>query len=619
MAKFIRGINDLETYCKNNNRIDLLEEWDYEKNKPLKPSDVCYGAGKKYWWIGKCGHSYFASLNRRTANNTGCPYCCDSHAKVLPGFNDLATTNPNLLSSWDYEKNGSLLPSMVMRGQHKKVWWKGTCGHSWQDSLGHRASGRGCPICYRESKTSFPEQVIYYYVHKCFPDSENGNTKILNGKELDIYIPSLRVGIEFDGKAWHTDKIKDEFKDQLCSSANITLFRVRDIQCPHLRPNPFVHIIDFDTYKENSLELVMEELGNELGVRFPVDLEKDRIEIYNQFIAQKKDKSLLSAFPELSKEWDYDKNGELTPDLVTPMSDKKVWWKCDKGHQWQARIHPRSKGSGCPYCNSNRLLKGFNDLETVNPEILKYWNYEKNKIQPYEVTAKSNKRVWWHCFTCDNDFEASIHNKVKYPNSCPYCSHRIVVAGMSDLNTVNPVLSKEWDYVKNGELFPEHVTPGSEKKIWWKCDKGHQWQASIYNRSKGRGCPYCSGRKVLQGYNDFAYKHPELVNEWNIEKNDCSPVEVTEHSGKKVWWKCDQGHEWQATVDSRSNGVGCPYCSGNHRKAVLNIDTNTVYKSLAEAAKACGLKKGDTISLCCMGKLESAGGYHWEYTDEPFS
>lgn len=616
MTNYRQGINDLETYCIANNRKELLEEWDYTKNNGLKPSDICYGTGKKIWWIGKCGHSYSASPNKRTKDNTGCPYCCNSHAKLLTGFNDLATTNPELVSSWDYEKNGQLLPTMVMKGQHIKVWWKGICGHSWQASVYHRVQGRGCPICRKESKTSFPEQAIFYYVQKCFPDAENSNISVLRGKELDIYIPSQKVGIEFDGSYWHSNKAKDENKNALCEKAGIRLFRIRDIQCPPLIPNPFVHIIDYNPQTDDSLIHALQILATKLGVSFDISLEQDRIDIYNRFIAQRKYQSLSRLYPHLSKEWNYDKNGNLTPELVNAMSNKKVWWKCENGHEWQSFIHARAKGSGCPYCNGNRLLKGLNDLETLYPDILKYWNYEKNEIRPDEVTSKSSIKVWWHCPVCGNDFTSIVANKVNHPNSCPYCTHRIPIVGKTDLNSVNPLLAKEWDIEKNNRLSPKDVTSSSDKKVWWRCELNHSFQSTIANRKAGKGCPYCSGHKVLLGFNDLAHQQPELVEEWNFEKNAFSPESVTTHSGKKAWWKCSKGHEWQATIDSRSNGVGCPYCKGTYRKAVLNKDTQVAYKSLKEAAASCGLKVGDTISLCCLGKLKTAGGYHWQYIDE---
>ena len=128
-------------------------------------------------------------------------------------------------------------------------------------------------------------------------------------------------------------------------------------------------------------------------------------------------------------------------------------------------------------------------------------------------------------------------------------------------------MASEWNYEKNGSLKPEDFTAGSTIKVWWKCDKGHEWQATIASRNSGRGCPHCAGQKVIKGETDLATLNPELANEWNYEKNgDLKPKDVTANSGKKVWWKCDKGHEWQATIASRNSGNGCPICYNEKRK-----------------------------------------------------
>jgi DNA-directed RNA polymerase subunit RPC12/RpoP len=69
---------------------------------------------------------------------------------------------------------------------------------------------------------------------------------------------------------------------------------------------------------------------------------------------------LQTVNPRLAKEWDYEKNNELTPADVSPNSDKKVWWECIKGHKWQAKIGHRNHGSGCPYCSKRRKLTSKN-------------------------------------------------------------------------------------------------------------------------------------------------------------------------------------------------------------------------------------------------------------------
>ena len=78
---------------------------------------------------------------------------------------------------------------------------------------------------------------------------------------------------------------------------------------------------------------------------------------------------------------------------------------------------------------------------------------------------------------------------------CPYCAGKKVLKGYNDLKTVNPTLAKEWNYEKNNGLTPEDVMPNSNKKVWWKCSKGHEWQAMVINRNKGRGCPKCYREK----------------------------------------------------------------------------------------------------------------------------
>ena len=128
----------------------------------------------------------------------------------------------------------------------------------------------------------------------------------------------------------------------------------------------------------------------------------------------------------------------------------------------------------------------------------------------------------------------------------------------------NLKLVSEWHPTKNGDLKPENFTQWSNKKVWWQCSKGedHEWQANISNRSKGKGCPFCAGRKVSKVNNLLVLK-PKLASEWHPTKNkDLKPEDFTLGSGIKIWWQCSNGHEWQAAVYNRNSGHGCPYCAG---------------------------------------------------------
>ncbi|MBQ2304828.1 MAG: hypothetical protein II181_01875, partial [Firmicutes bacterium] len=107
---------------------------------------------------------------------------------------------------------------------------------------------------------------------------------------------------------------------------------------------------------------------------------------------------MLTVFPKVSEEWDYEKNDSLKPELLLPKSGKIVWWKCPKGHSYQASIIYRTtKGGGCPYCSHQKLLSGFNDLQTLYPDTLTEWDYSKNDLPPNQYMAHVAKKVWWLC------------------------------------------------------------------------------------------------------------------------------------------------------------------------------------------------------------------------------
>ncbi len=122
------------------------------------------------------------------------------------------------------------------------------------------------------------------------------------------------------------------------------------------------------------------------------------------------------------------------------------------------------------------------------------------------------------------------------------------------------------------------------KKVWWKCpDCGYEWEDTINNRTKRQSpCARCTAlsplnKKLFKGINDLATLYPELLLEWDWNKNiDIRPEEVTRSSHKKVWWKCKEcGYEWQSSVSNRTFGFGCPICG---RKKALETRRNNKSK-----------------------------------------
>ena len=548
------GFNDLATTNPN-----VASEWNYNKNQELLLTMVPPGSLKRVWWKCSLGHEWQATIVNRTTNGYGCPVC--SGHKVLVGFNDLATICPDVAEEWHPTKNGTLKPTDVTIGSGKKVWWICRKGHEWKASIDSRTLSRsGCPTCNQELKTSFPEQAILFYCSK-LTLAESRNTDY--GKEIDIYLPKYRIGIEHNGRYYHKDKQEhDKKKIAFFAQKGIRIISVVESDKNSVSDNTIEYRV---ASNKESLNWAIGELLELIGFeKVDIDAERDASKIYEQYIIAEKANSLASKYPEIAKEWNYEKNGLLTPELVSNASGKKVWWKCSKGHEWQATVNDRKKGFGCPYCAGRMVLQGYNDLETTHPKLALEWHPTKNgALSPTMVSHGSNRRVWWIC-SKGHEWKMEIVNRCN-GYGCPYCAGRMVLQGYNDLETTHPKLALEWHPTKNGELSPTMFSRGSTRKVWWICSNGHEWQASIGSRSNGSGCPYCSGNKVMQGFNDLATKNPVLAAEWHPTKNESLlPSQVTAKSGKKVWWLCKHGHEWEAKICSRSNGSGCPVCRKNN-------------------------------------------------------
>ena len=130
-----------------------------------------------------------------------------------------------------------------------------------------------------------------------------------------------------------------------------------------------------------------------------------------------------------------------------------------------------------------------------------------------------------------------------------------------NLYLLKPSLIMEWHPTKNIHLRPRDVTPGSGKKVWWLCEEGHEWQAVIYSRSRGSGCPHCHKSTAVND-DQLTVSESTLVMEWHPTKNGNLSLRHLDSSfGEKVWWICRDGYEWQATVKSRMEGAGCPRCN----------------------------------------------------------
>ena len=422
--KLIKGKNDLAT-----THPALALEWDYEKNKDVTPCDVSRGTEKKFWWkCSKCGQSWEISVYNRTHLKTNCPYCAGQ--KVAAGVNDLKSQRPDLVEEWDYEKNEGLSPETISVNSSKKVHWICKKGHTWITSVSARTAGKGtrCPKCQTGLHTSFPELCIFYYTKQVFPESINRFIDKENGiPEIDIYIPSLKIGVEYNGIRYHVDK-DDESKKRIIEKKGITLISIFETE---EKGNLLVkgnNIYINERASFNDLNSLVKTLF-ERFYKIPhpeIDSDSDALKIYKLQSYLFDNNSLAVKFPTIAQEWDYERNEGLTPYDFSYSSHMKVWWKCSKcGQSWRAVIGVRTKekkSTSCPYCSNQKVAPGINDFESKRPLLALDWDHEANyPLRPNQVTEKSNKPVFWKCHRCGKRWQMSPNRRCSV--LCPGCRY----------------------------------------------------------------------------------------------------------------------------------------------------------------------------------------------------
>ena len=209
----------------------------------------------------------------------------------------------------------------------------------------------------------------------------------------------------------------------------------------------------------------------------------------------------LIEYTDIMMEWDFEKNGDIDVKQLSHGSQKEVWWRCNNGHSYKCRIaHKTIDQVKCPYCTNHNLLVGFNDLLTIHPEICVDWDYTANQPEvPQNFIAGSSKRAHWLCHRCGYKWSTTIDSRCR-GQGCPECAKQLrantytknKIQQNGSLQDKNPTLASQWNVEKNENLTPNDVCSNSSLTVWWKCDKGHEWQATINNRARGKGCPYCN-------------------------------------------------------------------------------------------------------------------------------
>ena len=379
-----------------NPNIEVLEDYINTTTKIEFKCKIC-----NYMWRSRAG---------AVLSGHGCPNCGGSKRKEHSTFiTELMNINPFI----------EVLDTYI--NARTKILCRCTkCNNKWYAAPDKLLQGIGCPQCDKRNKTSFPEQAVLFYILKFFPDAINRYHGDLGAFEIDVYIPKIKLGIEYNGVYYHKNPQRDIIKYTLCKNIGIKLISIVESNTQIINTKADKAILRQKPYNYKTLDECIIDLLNYLDCKADVNTYRDSISIREMYYSNLGKSSLEAKFPDIALEWLYSKNGQITPKMVSYGCNDKYWWKCKEcNHEWEATISDRTcSGKGCPVCKTKKIAK---KLSKTNEEFVS----ELKEINPYIIPLENYQRthtnILFKCLRCENEWKAAPANVLR-GKDCPICS-----------------------------------------------------------------------------------------------------------------------------------------------------------------------------------------------------
>lgn len=493
-------------------RPDLLDEW-----APINgdSSSFTLGSDKEVLWICKrCSHQWTTAIKHRALKNTGCPSC---HEKFNVSFPELAIYFYVKQVFKESERNVAiedtpysvdiLIPSINTIIEYDGVFY--------HNDTFEREQKKNILLLERGYK-------VIRVREKKLPPLDNTDIITITVNRNSIYksvqqaITEVLNQLIFMSSPIHHDMIKKLMPD-IKKLPNYTIDILKEVK----------PIIVEDNFKDQNPSYIVDEWDYEKNDPFLPEHFKPFSNFKVWFKCKKCSRSSLVqigsktkghqckfcmgivvteeynlsvVYPDLAKEWDYNRNSKK-PTEVMPSSNKKYCWTCSKcNHSYQKPANERAHGEGCPAC-AGKLATKTNSLLRLRPDIAEEWDYENNSSRPENYTVGANVKVHWVCKTCGYPWQAYIYRRTgKNGTGCPECYKNVgrFKAKKSILERSllikKPEIAKQWDYENNKGLSPAEVGANARKVYWWKGENGHSWTAAPNSRRSKR-CKYCEREK----------------------------------------------------------------------------------------------------------------------------
>lgn len=585
---------------------ELMKFWDFEKNT-LDP-ETTRAQSEEYAWFKcpKCGYSWQAQIRGRLKKDK-CPVC-ETNKIVHKGVNDFRTVYPQLALDTSDEMNPDIDLDSLGAGAHVRIHWKcHVCGFEWDAPIyGRIRRYKGnykiasCPACAKNQRKNgydvdYPELVPLYSPNNPIPfqDVRGYDTKLLwicpKHCEYEQYLRSMMRAVKNGNTGCPYCHGSQVHPDESFGVLHPNLAKEWD---ESNEKTPY-------DYTEHSRYVATWHCP-ECGLKWEADI-STRAAGYGKCPHCYGSQTFKERYPELEKY--YAKDNDFPFEEATVSDNTPRNWICEHGHEFEDsfnNIHKR--GFRCPYCESVKVLQGFNDFATLEPVISKDYDVEKNGNTASDVLI-NNRPAYFKC-NQGHSFMRNIVQHVSLKGVCPVCNGYLLQTGVNDLATVYPQAAELWDYEKNDNT-PDKVLATLGARYHYVCKEGHHFKCTLGDLVKNDyKCPVCTGDRVDPQTTSILAVNPELAEEFS-EANDVTADFVNYNTERKVYWTCPTcGGDYLYPVNERKIGDNsCPYCNHIRLKTGIN-DLTITNPELAKEWAPSNTKQANEV-----GEWQSYVGY----------
>ena len=564
---------------------EIADMWIYELNGDLTPDNVSIYSDKEAFF--RCDHNpkhiykkhICNMVSRRDGHITGCIYCGPNAKEAFPGETDLLSVIKEAKDMWDYDKN-DIDPTKLLPKSNKYAYFKCEMGHSTYRKIQDFSRSPSCPECQKQKsllENTVP-QTKEFWDYKKNIDIELGSVVQSANEMVWFKCPECDYEWKCTIQLWR--------KNAYCACCGFDGKDHRSIDekviTVKMRAPEIVDAWDYEknseqtpdslTWKSNYVAHFKCKSGH-VFQRSISEMFRDG-KFRGCIVCKPRRKSiclgknaLFSRCLEAKEMWDFELNQSLSPDTLTMSSTEVAHFVCSEGHKFECKINLFTKNPICRQCD----LINNRSIANKRPDMLKFWDYSKNDIDPYYIRPYDKRDAFWKCNNCGYEWEQKIYNRASSTKGlCPSCNLKRRYSksqnNVSSFQHYNPEAAKLWVNDLNNGILPELVAPKSGKAITMRCIRNdkHIYRIKICDipNEEPFGCPFCRDRSIIfQGETDLFSVSEIAKKMWSYDENTGFDLQSRNpKSAEKVVWICSYGHHFNRSISSFMISQTCPIC-----------------------------------------------------------